>query len=203
MDLRKTHKTINEMFHVHNNDTPPLVGWKRPPTVRKDLYELFAQLGYAYGAEIGVARGKNAKVMLETIPNLRLELVDPWAAYKSNTDDKMEAVYQEARGRLNEYSVSWNRKKSDDGAKLFADRIFDFVYIDGLHDFNNVVKDVINWEAKVRPGGIVSGHDYFFTGRQGVVHAVDAYTQAHGIYHRLYITKKRRESQSWFFVKEK
>jgi predicted O-methyltransferase YrrM len=47
-----------------------------------------------------------------------------------------------------------------DAVQDFQDKDLDFVYIDGAHDFKSVADDICEWERKVRPGGIVFGHDY-------------------------------------------
>jgi len=59
--------------------------------------------------------------------------------------------------------------------------------------------DIIGWQAKVRVGGIVSGHDYGNVYHGGVLFAVNAYVQAHGI-SKWYTT--REIDPSWFWVKE-
>ena len=38
--------------------------------------------------------------------------------------------------------------------------MFDFIFIDGLHTFDQVLKDCRNYYSKLNPGGIFSGHDY-------------------------------------------
>lgn len=36
----------------------------------------------------------------------------------------------------------------------------DFVYIDAAHDYESVKADIAAWWPKVKPGGILAGHDY-------------------------------------------
>ncbi len=36
----------------------------------------------------------------------------------------------------------------------------DFVYLDARHDYASVLEDLGQWSEKVRPGGVLSGHDY-------------------------------------------
>lgn len=55
---------------------------------------------------------------------------------------------------------------------------FDFVYVDGAHDYENVVGDAQQLVANVGPGGIVIFNDYthwdhFIGSRYGVVQAVN------------------------------
>ena len=49
----------------------------------------------------------------------------------------------------------------------------DFVFIDAEHTYEGVRDDIIAWSPKVRPGGIIAGHDYTPERFPGVVAAVD------------------------------
>lgn len=42
----------------------------------------------------------------------------------------------------------------------FDDNSIDMVYIDGNHQYKYVKDDLILWYNKLKPGGILSGHDY-------------------------------------------
>lgn len=54
-------------------------------------------------------------------------------------------------------------------AGRFEDGSVDWVFIDALHEYESVVADIAAWSPKVKPGGLISGHDY---GRAGVTDAV-------------------------------
>ncbi len=45
-------------------------------------------------------------------------------------------------------------------AKNFADASLDFVFIDAEHTFERVMGDIKAWLPKVKPGGILAGHDF-------------------------------------------
>lgn len=66
---------------------------------------------------------------------------------------------------------------SADSAALFEDGSLDGVFIDAAHDYDSVVRDVAAWFPKVKPGGIIAGHDYPF---DDVRRAVDEHAEAHG-----------------------
>lgn len=42
----------------------------------------------------------------------------------------------------------------------FKDGECSFVYIDAAHDFDSVLNDILAWLPKMRPGGMIAGHDY-------------------------------------------
>ena len=52
------------------------------------------------------------------------------------------------------------RKSSVEAAKDFTDGSLDAVYIDASHDENSVREDIKTWRPKIKPGGVLSGHDY-------------------------------------------
>jgi hypothetical protein len=152
---------------------------------RLDLAAEFAARGYTYGAEIGVADGRFSLTLCQTIPNLRLLCIDPWMPYEGNTRgggvDQHHRNYALARERLQPYNATLIRSTAADAFRIVVDGPLDFVYIDGNHDFDYVMLDLILWTPKVRKGGIVAGHDYYHFGQAGVIPAVDAYCAAHGI----------------------
>ena len=48
------------------------------------MAELFAELGFTIGAEIGVAHGKFSKIMLDANPNIKMLYgIDPYVPHKS------------------------------------------------------------------------------------------------------------------------
>jgi len=48
---------------------------------------------------------------------------------------------------------------SDRAAELVGDASLDLVFIDGDHSYEQTLRDIRNWLPKVRPGGILCGHD--------------------------------------------
>jgi len=158
---------------------------------RNDLAQLFAELGFKRGAEIGVAEGRYSEVLLKANPECELLLVDPWHAYSGNpqnkTKEKHEFAYDEAKRRTANYpNVTLDMRYSMDAVREVEHESLDFLYCDGNHLFDYCVSDLIWWSPKVRSGGIVSGDDYYALDQKrwiggGVVEAVQAYTNAHRI----------------------
>lgn len=154
---------------------------------RQGLANLFKQLGFKKGVEVGVLDGAFSSVLLNTIPGLELIGIDPYQAYSGYRDYKKQATFDRSRERAQQLAAKWPNfnlviEMSMDAVKKFADESIDFVYIDGNHSYDYVRDDIREWSKKVRAGGVVSGHDYyvFKSGAWGIIRAVDEYVKAHG-----------------------
>lgn len=194
-------KAIWNKFHIHHGDILPYKAFQGD---RIALAQLFGELNFNKGAEIGVEMGRYSAHLCRANPNLQIMCVDPWEPFSHHSANNMEATYQNARARLAQFGnrVNFVRKRSVDAAREVPDKSLDFVYIDGLHDFDSCMGDILAWVPKVRPGGIVSGHDYLPLYQYGVVAAVDAYTRAHNIF-LWYITHETEvpQAHSWMWVR--
>jgi hypothetical protein len=177
---------------------------------RLELYKYFASLGFKTGAEIGVQRGRNAIVMVDNIPDLKLYLVDPYRDYEWSNRMYGEKHHNKFKGmthkRMRGKNVVFLEDFSEDAVREVPDDSLDFVYIDGMHTYNFVMLDLILWSRKVRGGGIISGHDYIPNRNVvQVMWAVDDYVRRHKI-KPLYLTDPKAcvaagdKSTSFFFV---
>ncbi len=121
------------------------------------------------GAEIGVLGGGHAVSMLRGFPGLEmLHLVDSYGGI----DDRDEKFLEmKARFDSEQHRLTWHIMTSLAAAEQCEDETFDFVYIDANHRYSEVAADVRAWYPKVKPGGVLCGHDYFTHG--SVVKAVD------------------------------
>ena len=98
---------------------------------------------------------------------------------------------------------------SMDALKDFEDQSLDFVYIDANHDFLNFTMDLHYWMKKVKPRGIISGHDYAYFSYKKFNHvkrALIAYARCYRmipVFAVMYDRNglKRDRYRSWFYVK--
>lgn len=198
MRYRDALQKIHEKFHIHTRgDNLPYSSWLRGAS-RITLAELFAELDYSEGAEVGVRMGHYSHELLSKNPKLHLRCIDPWTPYGKVSQERQNQYYHRCENLLSPFNVEIIRKTSMEALSLIPDASLDFVYIDGRHEFDFVMQDIIEWSKKVRSGGIVSGHDYYNFYQGGVIPAVNAYTQAHNI-QNWYITSE--EYPSWFWLK--
>ena len=127
------------------------------------------------GLEIGVFKGESAEWMLENIfthDTARYACVDTWTggAEHVRDGDDMEAVRLEALARVGRFyprSVLFQESSESFLARCRFELIdecgqFDFLYIDGAHDAQNVLRDaVLGWEC-LKVGGVMIFDDYLW-----------------------------------------
>src|SRR4030043_324746 len=109
MDTRTTTKAIFKKFHIHRGDNRPFTGVISSD--RTKLAELFGELGFTKGAEIGVRAGENAAVLLSKNPNLHLILIDPWTPFHQCTQEKQDLYYKRCMQILEPYANRIEIKK--------------------------------------------------------------------------------------------
>jgi hypothetical protein len=142
------------------------------------------------GAEIGVRIGALAAELLK-YPQLTLHMIDSWAdtalqtdAYRATRDPNAlaSAARQEQHYRMTLAAVKFAagrasilRMRSCDAVAKFADASLDFVFIDADHSYEGCTADIEAWQSKVKPDGVLCGHDYNHVRVefQGVTRAVD------------------------------
>lgn len=183
---------------------------------RDGMMALFGELGFKTGAEIGVEQGRFSEVICKAIPGVKLYCVDAWARYHGYRDHvdqaKLDGFLRATEERLRPFNAVICRGYSLDVVKQFKRQSLDFIYVDANHTLPYVIQDIWQWSQRVRPGGIVSGHDYneHPQGRYQchVVDAVRAWTSCYRISpwfvvgddHIYRDGKKLRRNRSWFWV---
>jgi hypothetical protein len=143
----------------------------------------------AVGAEIGVAEGRYSAAILEAAQPALLHLIDPWSHLEPGSDlhqaSDFLAGIDPARGDGEAHApppfnaagdadyarivarfegdprVRLHRQYSYKAAVLFGPGHFDFVYLDGNHHYEFVLRDLEDFAARLKPGGLLFGHDYF------------------------------------------
>jgi hypothetical protein len=129
------------------------------------------QLGAVqWAVEVGVWRGDYSQIILDALQPERFFGVDPYELYEGYTDKpdvnefanqkNLDALCDRVCNRFVNWGHTLYRLKGSEGAAVFSDETFDFVYLDGDHKYDAVVEDIAAWWPKVKPGGILAGHDY-------------------------------------------
>lgn len=133
---------------------------------RTQFPSLLREMGLLESAvEVGVYRGEFAGHMLAHWPG-RYYMVDSWwtkdaIAHKKFVYSMVGAVVECMRiSRPYEDRAFILRMTSIEAARIFPESSLDFVYIDACHSYQSVSQDIAAWLPKVRPGGVLAGHDY-------------------------------------------
>jgi hypothetical protein len=122
------------------------------------------------GAEIGVQQGDFSELILESWRGRKLYSIDPWKEFsreeyrdaanvKQAEHDHFFRETQDKLARFGDRSCIM-RSTSQEAVSEFTDAQLDFVYVDAQHHYDAVKEDIRLWLPKVRPGGLLAGHDY-------------------------------------------
>jgi len=129
--------------------------------------------------EIGTWKGRStvymARKIKESGKDIKLYANDIFGPYMS--DGKQEDstdIYDEFIENIEPYKSIVRPIKGDSSiaARQFKDKSVDFIFIDGGHDYEVVLKDIQSWYPKLKDGGVFGGHDW---GWEGVMKAVNEY----------------------------
>jgi len=90
-----------------------------------------------------------------------------------------------AKRFANDKRVKIHRTTSREASAGFADRYFDFVYVDGAHDYESVLADLHAYDPKLKEDGVLLGDDYCEHGpdenaQYGVIAAINKFLKRTG-----------------------
>lgn len=119
--------------------------------------------------EIGAYTGESTAIFCQNFKSVTT--IDPFLNGYDASDRvcselvPMYLIHAEFCVRMSKYNnYELIRKKSNDAIKYLTDRpvvhCCDVVYIDGMHQYAQVKKDILNYRDIVNKGGFVTGHDY-------------------------------------------
>ena len=129
--------------------------------------------------EIGSYQGESAEIFLSTGVFDKIYCIDGWENGYDNADkasftaDRAEKAFD--KRFANDSRIIKIKGFSQDVVDKIPDGIADFLYVDGCHTYEAVKRDLQMYSCKVKPDGILAGHDYFPGEWQGVVNAVDEF----------------------------
>ncbi len=149
---------------------------KRRIGIEKDGREWLLEMmpKHSICAEIGVCWGEFSRVILKIVQPKELHLIDPWrfqadplfarslyGSHRAKGQDDVDVRYLHVLKRFSKrQNVQIHRSSSLDCVQSFPDNYFDWIYVDGDHRYEAVMKDLALFYSKVKLGGFVAGDDY-------------------------------------------
>lgn len=146
---------------------------------RNDLGNYLNTLGmHGTGVEVGTHLGEYAEKILERWSEGFLICVDPYENAPNYTEqekflwgetsdrrDHRQAAEQRLERFINIGRCCIEATTSEEACLQFKDGTLDFVYLDGNHREPYVSQDIRNWFLKIKPGGLLLGHDFLMAGQ--------------------------------------
>lgn len=174
--------------------TPPIhvpEGFKRKRPLRRKLegyrdamFDL-APKRCEVAVELGSEFGWWARRCMQQLPETMLYCVDPWPDPPQKGPNASWTRHRSGDDNFREWVLNvkpwleervWPiRMRSEDAAEGF-DLPIDFLFIDGDHTIQGCLSDLQLWVPKVRPGGVIVGHDWDSKGhKERIQMAVKSY----------------------------
>lgn len=142
------------------------------------------------GVEIGVLYGEFSKQILDIIQPASLTLIDPFRSSDKtydktlsglhtaySTEDDYQKLIKKFYDEIISGLITVIRKFSYDAINDFQNNSLDFIYIDASHLYEDAKQDLNEWLPKLKPNGIMCGHDYMEFDSFGVMQAVNEFME--------------------------
>lgn len=141
---------------------PMTVSWEGKGNRKHFLRHLIETKKLYVMAEVGVRDGRTTFALLDSIPELKIYAIDTNISLFYN--DEVKKKYGDRLIPIQGYSF------------LVADQILDgsldIVFIDADHSYESVKKDIIKYTPKLKPTGLLTGHDIDYPGVNKAVNEV-------------------------------
>jgi hypothetical protein len=128
--------------------------------------------GWTRGAELGLWEGKTISHLLAENPGLSMIGVDLWEPQPGNPGPEgyeawdHEAHEARTRARCAPFGkrATLLKARTVEAASGVPDGSLDFVFIDADHSEAGCRADILAWRPKLRPSGMLLGHDINWPG---------------------------------------
>jgi hypothetical protein len=155
--IQDRYKPFKELKEIGN--------WPPPNHILsiKPIIPLIKELGANItGCEIGINFGISMIYALDEIPEIRkLYGIDPYDGMDGEVvlSEAKECFIKNMKDGY-EDRIVFIEKFSDEACAEILDDSLDYIFIDGLHTYDQLLEDCKNYYSKVRTGGLFSGHDW-------------------------------------------
>jgi predicted O-methyltransferase YrrM len=193
--MNKRFKKIEHYYHL-------IEGWFNMETQYLELLNATPEGGTF--VELGCYKGKSTSFIGVEIHKQKRDIefiaIDSFEGATNSTDENEVKAYEGISEIEESYNYNiapiGNKIKtivslSHEASKYFEDKSVDVLFVDAGHSREAVMNDIEAWLPKMKPNGIMAGHDY--TAWEGVNKAV---TEVFGTPHKV-------ENDCWFIYMSK
>jgi len=123
--------------------------------------------------EIGARYGDSSEMIMRSLKVDAYTIIDPYVSYGDYSEDGFndvlvretgDAIFKNTRRRLGAIhrNVCFIRELSDNKIAINAieENSCDIVFVDGNHEYEFVLKDLVNYYPKLKMGGSLVGDDF-------------------------------------------
>jgi len=159
--------------------------WMRDQAGTEGLLDLIKELGDTSQMtmiEIGSFVGESTVMFAQHFKEVIA--VDPFLEGYDDADPtsylfEFKNVYQTYLERTGDHkNITTIVSTSTDALDQLKGSKYDFIYIDGLHTYDGVKTDIINYLPLVKTGGVIGGHDF----TRAIPHLVGVYEAVNEIF---------------------
>lgn len=140
-----------------------------------DINQVYVEIGVAYGASSALA-------CLVAKPGVRIYAID--VLDQPGRDKNIETVLGVYGKALKDCDYNFIHADSQFTARYWDKGEIDVLYIDGDHEYEGVIKDIISWLPWVKKGGTIIFDDY--VDNIGVKRAINELLVDHKAYQKTY-----------------
>jgi cephalosporin hydroxylase len=151
--------------------------------------------------EVGSWKGKSSAFLAVEIANsgkdIQFYCIDTWRGSQEHQNMDLNNLYDTFLNNMKPLSKYYKAIRIDsvEASTMFEDYSLDFVFLDADHSYEGILKDLHAWDRKIKPGGIIAGHDYKNTDFIGIEKAV------HEFYGENNINKSFQKELVWYIQK--
>ncbi len=158
---------------------------------RKFLLEMMPK--HSVCAEIGVSQGLFAEEILKVVQPKKLHLIDPWAGEPHL--HYYESVCEKFKDSIESGQIEIRKDKSQFVYDQFPDQYFDWIYVNGSHNYKSVKRDLDLYYHKIKMFGFITGDDYSLVEKRKGLR--DAVAEIHEKYRMRLILIKNNQFILW------
>lgn len=133
--------------------------------------------------EIGTFTGDSTKIFANNFKYVIA--IDPYVSNRGDITNtvnmkQIKQIFLNNMKGLSNYELI--EDFSYNAVKYYDNNSVDIIYIDGMHSYDSVIKDIGDWLPKIKITGWITGHDYRSNKFPGVVRAVNMFCKPEAIF---------------------